>query len=184
MSPRIQFPVNRRRIVGLLAGACIWGPGELHASATGGLHITIRGERRWSDGIVIGVRRYAHTPGGQVAPADLALASAPLTVDDLDALAFHQHQRQLYWRVRNGHTPPLARADIVAALTNIHVVLPTPAIAARLMHLQYGQRVDLYGDLVDVTDPASGWSLRTSTTAGDEGPGACEVLRPRRLAVT
>jgi hypothetical protein len=135
-------------------------------------HITAR---------ILGVERYHIDALARLAPEDLALGWGPMSDNEtLRTFDISQSNRFFYWRPKGAMTLP--RETVIAHSANTHVIPADSLVARRLSHLRRGEVVTLTGDLVDGVR-GDGASIRTSLVRTDTGPGACEVMLVREVAI-
>jgi hypothetical protein len=65
---------------------------------------------------------------------------------------------------------------------NTHLIPANDAVRAALKRLRSGEVVHLSGELVDGKRSDGAW-IKTSLTRVDSGPGSCEVLLVKEVAV-
>ena len=58
---------------------------------------------------------------------------------------------------------------------NLHLIPANDRVRDAILRARVGQVIAFSGQLVDVR-ASTGWSLNTSLTRDDNGPGACEVV--------
>jgi len=111
-------------------------------------------------------------------PTDLALGWGRMSDSAvLDQLSIDQSDRFFFWSTR---VFPIPRREIETHAANMHLIPADPAVRAALRRVRPGAVVHLEGQLVEVHAP-QGWTLRSSLTRDDTGPGACEVVWVQRL---
>ena len=66
--------------------------------------------------------------------------------------------------------------EIAVQSANMHMIPADPAVAARLARVREGELVRLSGYLVDVLEPSTGWTWRSSRSRDDTGAGSCELV--------
>ena len=114
-------------------------------------------------------------------PTDIAFGwgrmsdSAVLATIDIS-----QDHRFYFWSVRDF---PIPRAEIETHSANMHLIPANDAVRHNLRRLRVGQGVWLDGELVEV-HARDGWSIRSSLSRDDTGPGACEVVWVEHLSLS
>ena len=127
------------------------------------------------EALVVHARTYRWGRFARVSATDLGVAWSPVVRDDvLDALAFDQYRRFLFFEWQRDELP-IPVVELEHAVSNIHTIGASSAIRRQLRRVNAGDIVRLRGVLVDVTGD-DGWVVPTSRGRSDRGAGACEVL--------
>ncbi|MDB5988122.1 MAG: hypothetical protein JWR16_3175 [Nevskia sp.] len=106
-------------------------------------------------------------------PTDLALGWGRMSDSAvLQTLEIEQSGRYYFWHTAGFAIP---REEIETHSANMHMIPANAAAARALGRVRTGNLVTLSGALVEVRSKA-GWSIRSSLTRDDTGPGACEVV--------
>ncbi|MEO5717862.1 MAG: hypothetical protein ABIR29_04745 [Chthoniobacterales bacterium] len=126
------------------------------------------------DARVLHRKIYRYDQGADLVPVDLAVGWGPMSDQSvLDRLEISQASRFFYYEYRG--VPPIAREEIVAHATNLHLIPSNPTIAGRCRSLRAGDLIHLSGLLVEASGPGIG-TWRSSLTRTDSGNGACELV--------
>jgi hypothetical protein len=91
----------------------------------------------------------------------------------LSQLDISQDNRWYRYRWRAG--PPIPPQEIAQSSANMHLIPSDATTAAALRAIRRGDRVRVDGWLVEAQS-ADGWRWRSSTSRGDTGAGACELV--------
>ncbi len=130
---------------------------------------------------VLSRERYYLDPLSDLIPEDLALGWGAMSDNRvLRTIEISQSGRFYFWRTQSD--TPIPIATIIDHSANTHVIPADSAVRRQLLGLRPGQLVSLSGDLVDATRDDGRW-IKTSMVRNDTGPGACEVLLVRSVAV-
>lgn len=124
---------------------------------------------------VLGVRSYwGRDPQAPVLPLDVALGWGVMSDSTvLDQLEVWQARRWFNYRWTGA--PPANPADMQRSAANVHLSPADETVADQLADIEEGDLVTLEGLLVNIQLP-EGFVLRTSTSRGDSGAGACEIF--------
>jgi hypothetical protein len=110
----------------------------------------------------------------ELSPTDLVLGWGRMSDSlVLDHLEITQSGRWYRWYTPD---PPIPMREISLQSANMHMIPADPAVAARLARVREGELVRLSGYLVDVLEPATGWTWRSSLSRDDTGAGSCELV--------
>ena len=122
---------------------------------------------------VLSVENYHLDRMAPLVPTDLALGWGPMSdsavLADID---IDQGDRFYFWHVDHF---PIERRDIEIHSANMHLIPADAHVRREISQVRIGQVVHFAGDLVEVK-AQDGWTLRSSLTREDTGPGACEVV--------
>ncbi|MGO9623891.1 MAG: hypothetical protein ACLP2Q_05490 [Steroidobacteraceae bacterium] len=130
---------------------------------------------------ILARERYYIDGLSDLVPEDLALGWGPMSDNRiLRTIDISQSGRFYFWRTHAD--TPIPFATIIDHSANTHVIPADGAVRRELLGLRRGQLVSLSGDLVDGTRDDGRW-IKTSLVRDDTGPGACEVLLVRKVAV-
>jgi hypothetical protein len=130
---------------------------------------------------VLARERYYIDALSDLIPEDLALGWGAMSENRvLRTIEISQSGRFYFWRTQADTPVPIA--TIIDHSANTHVIPADGIIRRQLLGLRRGQLVSLSGDLVDAARDDGRW-IRTSMVRTDTGPGACEVLLVRNVAV-
>ncbi len=130
---------------------------------------------------VLGRERYYIDGLSDLIPEDLALGWGPMSDNRiLRTIDISQSGRFYFWRTHADTPIPLSM--IIDHSANTHVIPADRAVRRELLGVRPGQLVRLSGDLVDGTRDDGRW-IKTSMVRNDTGPGACEVLLVRKVAI-
>ncbi len=130
---------------------------------------------------VLARERYYVDALSDLIPEDLALGWGPMSDNRiLRTIDISQSGRFYFWRTHAD--TPIPAATIIDHSANTHVIPADGMVRRQLLGLRPGQLVLLNGDLVDGTRDDGRW-IKTSMVRDDTGPGACEVLLVRDVAV-
>ncbi len=130
---------------------------------------------------VLSRERYYIDGLADLIPEDLALGWGPMSDNRiLRTMDISQSGRFYFWHTHAD--TPIPAATIIDHSANTHVIPADGAVRRQLLRLRPGQLVSLSGDLVDGTRDDGRW-IKTSMVRDDTGPGACEVLLVRDIAV-
>ncbi len=137
-------------------------------------------ERFELEGRVLSRRNYSSGREAELSPVDLAMGWGRMTEDAvIERLEISQRNR--WYKYRWGADgPPLPPAEISSQSANMHLVPANEQVATELATVRAGDRVKLYGDLVDIA-AADGWRWRSSRSRTDTGAGACELILIERI---
>lgn len=114
--------------------------------------------------------------GADIAPLDLALGWGPMSDPAVVArISIRQADRRYYWRVANFAAVGLEQRDIERNSANVHIIPASDELRDALAPVAAGDVVSLRGYLVAVHQNGRE-VVKSSTTRGDVGDGACEVL--------
>lgn len=117
---------------------------------------------------------YTFDKGADLVPVDYALGwlsmANPIILKDIN---ISQSGRFYHWYAAE---LPMDRSDIETQSANMHLIPATDEIEKQLKAMPEGSLVRLTGQLVNILETKSGWTWMTSTTRGDTGFGACEVI--------
>ena len=114
-------------------------------------------------------------------PEDLALGWGAMSDNRiLRTIEISQSGRFYFWRTHAD--TPIPIATVIEHSANTHVIPADDTVRRQLLGLRPGQLVSLGGDLVDGTRDDGRW-IKTSMVRNDTGPGSCEVMLVRRVAV-
>lgn len=117
---------------------------------------------------------YRYDRGAALVPVDLAVGWGSMSDQAvLDRLTISQSAR-FFWYEWRGQAP-LAREEIVAHATNLHLIPANKAIERQCKSLGAGDLIHLRGLLVEATGPEIG-TWRSSLSRTDSGNGACELV--------
>ena len=110
-----------------------------------------------------------------LAPLDLALGWNRMSDSAvLNRLSISQSGRFYFYRW-GAEGPPIPPDEIVRSSANMHLIAATPSVQRALDALRVGERIQLKGQLVDVS-ANDGWRWNSSRTRTDTGGGACELV--------
>ena len=130
---------------------------------------------------VLSRERYYLDALSELIPEDLALGWGAMSDNRvLRTIEISQSGRFYFWRTQSD--TPISIATIIDHSANTHVIPADSVVRRQLLGIRPGQLVSLSGDLVDATRDDGRW-IKTSMVRNDTGPGACEVLLVRRVAV-
>jgi len=124
---------------------------------------------------VLSGERYRMDTGAALMPRDIAFGWGRMS--DTTALAsvkISQSGRFAFWRTDERPNDGDI-ATINSSIANMHLIPANDSVRDAILRARVGQVVALSGILVDVRAP-SGWSINTSLSRDDTGPGACEVV--------
>jgi hypothetical protein len=126
------------------------------------------------DARVLHRKIYRYDRAASLVPVDLAVGWGRMSDQAvLDRLMISQSAR-FFWYEWRGEAP-LAREEIVAHATNLHLIPSSKAIARQCKSLGSGDLIHLRGLLVEATGPEIG-TWRSSLSRTDSGNGACELV--------
>ena len=126
------------------------------------------------DARVLHRKIYRYDRGAALVPVDLAVGWGRMSDQAvLDRLTISQSAR-FFWYEWRGEAP-LAREEIVAHATNLHLIPSSTAIERQCKSLGSGDLIHLRGLLVEATGPGIG-TWRSSLSRTDTGNGACELV--------
>jgi hypothetical protein len=118
--------------------------------------------------------RYWIDDGAFLVPVDLALIWGKLPDEPYKSLvSYGQMARFYFWR-----TPTTEGVDlgyIQSHSSNMHLIPATTNVRNALLSIDEGDAVRLRGLLVDAAR-SDGFTWKSSTSRGDEGAGACELV--------
>ena len=130
---------------------------------------------------VLSRERYYIDALSDLIPEDLALGWGAMSDNSvLRTIEISQSGRFYFWRTQADTPIPIAL--IIDHSANTHVIPADSVVRRQLLGLRPGQLVSLSGDLVDAARDDGRW-IKTSMVRTDTGPGACEVLLVRNVAV-
>ncbi len=126
------------------------------------------------DARVLRQKLYRYDRGAALVPVDLAVGWGPMSDQAvLDRLKITQASRFFYYEYKG--QPPIAREEITAHATNLHLIPSSKAIAAQCKSLRAGDLIHLAGLLVEASGEGIG-TWRSSLSRTDSGNGACELV--------
>lgn len=130
---------------------------------------------------VLARERYYIDGLSDLIPEDLALGWGPMSDNRiLSTIDISQSGRFYFWHTHAD--TPIPFATIIDHSANTHVIPVDGVVRRDLLRLRRGQLVALSGDLVDGKRDDGRW-IKTSMVRNDTGPGACEVMLVRKVAV-
>jgi hypothetical protein len=133
------------------------------------------------EALVLRAKRYTKDRGSALSPLDLALGWGPMSDPAvLDAIRINQRERFYYWRTKDF---PIPRSQIERCSANMHLIPADDAVRSAMLKTRRGDVVQIEGQLVAVRAD-DGWRWRSSTSRGDIGNGACELIWVERFRRT
>jgi hypothetical protein len=124
---------------------------------------------------VLSTTTYRMGREADLAPVDLALGWNRMSESAvLERLSITQSGRWYHYRW-GAEGPPIPPDEIVRSSANMHLIPASPSVQRALDALRVGERVQLKGQLVDVS-AADGWRWKSSRSRTDSGGGACELV--------
>lgn len=131
---------------------------------------------------VLSVSRYHLGREAELAPLDVALGWNRMSdTAVLKHLDISQSGRWYHYRW-GADGPPIPPDEITRSSANMHLIAASPAVQRALDGLRVGERIQLRGQLVDVSSP-DGWRWRSSRSRTDTGEGACELIWVEHVSV-
>ena len=122
---------------------------------------------------VLGAKHYGFGREADLSPVDLALGWGAMSKDAvLNEIDIKQRNRFYYWRV---DAFPIPRKEIETSSANMHFIPATKLVRKKLEQIDKDDKVKFKGYLVRI-EATDGWNWVSSTTRGDTGDGACEVI--------
>lgn len=122
---------------------------------------------------VLGVEQYRVDRMAKLVPIDFAFGWGSMSDSKvLSKLSISQGNRFYFWTTEEF---PIPRRDIETHSANMHLIPANATIERRIKATRVGQVVSISGYLVNVKAEA-GWTINSSLTREDTGPGACEVI--------
>jgi len=124
---------------------------------------------------ILAAERYHLDKYASLMPRDIAFGWGSLSdTAKLETIRVSQSGRFAFWR--SGERLPDEEVKVISSsFSNMHLIPANDSVRNAILRARVGQIVMLSGRLVDVKSP-EGWSLPTSLTRDDTGPGACEVV--------
>lgn len=115
---------------------------------------------------------------------DLGVVWGPRLAELEERLEFYQDHRWLFWR-SSAPVSAADRAHIESHVGNQHLIPADgkPLLAAAIRSVEAGELVEIEGALVEILDPTGAVLARSSTSRGDTGGGACEIVWVERLRI-
>jgi hypothetical protein len=124
---------------------------------------------------VLAGERYHVDALAKLVPRDLALGWGIMSDSAIiKQLKISQSGRFYFWQYE-GAAMHARVSQIIASSANMHLIPASAQVNAVIDSVRVGQLISIEGKLVDVAR-SDGWSMKTSLTREDSGPGACEVL--------
>lgn len=122
---------------------------------------------------VLGKERYRFDKGADLAPIDFAMGWQAMSDSKiLSAIDISQGGRFYHWYTSDF---PIPRENIETQSANMHLVPSTKAIENQLDDIPVNGGVHIQGFLIQANRD-DGFVWRSSTTRGDTGWGACELI--------
>ncbi len=117
----------------------------------------------------------------ELAPLDLAVGWGIMSDEDMiSRLEISQGDRFYYWSTRD---PEVPLREVERSSANMHLIPSDGFVESAMYEARPGDLVWMRGFLVNVTRE-DGYYWNTSTTRGDTGPGACEILYVQEFQIT
>lgn len=122
---------------------------------------------------VLGKERYYFDDGSDLSPIDFALGWQAMSDSKiLSAIDISQSGRFYHWSTSDF---PIPRQSIETQSANMHMVPSSKAIERQLDDIPINGGVRIQGFLIQASKD-DGYVWRSSTTRGDTGWGACELI--------
>ena len=124
---------------------------------------------------VLAAERYRLDAGAALMPRDIAFGWASMSdTTALERVKISQSGRFAFWRTEQRPSDADMQA-INTSIANMHLIPANDRVRDAILRARVGQVIAFSGQLVDVRS-STGWSINTSLTRDDNGPGACEVV--------
>lgn len=132
---------------------------------------------------VISKKKYATGNGSKLAPIDFALGWGKLSDEfyvNHDSIKFWQSMRWYKYRYKNDY--PLKSGYIAKHSANTHIVPASDLVKKQVMKVRHGDAIHMKGYLIKIKRD-DGWRWASSTTRGDVGNGACEIMYVEEIQI-
>lgn len=123
---------------------------------------------------VLSRERYRSGREAELSPIDFALGWKRMSDQPVvDEFKITQQGRWYTWRSKG--SMPIPKRDVERCSANMHMLTKDAGVREALLAVRTGEIVAIEGYLVRVS-ANDGWNWSSSTTRGDTGNGACEVV--------
>ena len=132
---------------------------------------------------VISKKKYTTGDASNLAPIDFALGWSKLSDEfyvSHDLIKFSQSNRWYKYRYKNDY--PLKKSYIAKHSANTHIVPANDLVKKQVMNVGNGDVVHMNGYLIKIKRD-DGWHWNSSTTRGDVGNGACEIMYVENIEI-
>jgi len=132
---------------------------------------------------VLSRKNYEGKENGDLVPVDLALGWGAMSDSTyLDKMRIAQGTRTYGWVLENiSDVPDAVYKAIPRSSANMHIIPANDAVRKILVGVRKGDIVRITGNLTDFNGPHG--AQLSSTTRGDVGFGACEIIYAEQIVI-